>query len=137
MVVGWTRHARLRRAAAPRRPHRRDQPLIGRWTQQDPLDRVGNLREGNRYVYVGGDPVNNADPSGQHLVPCITAPCPWADDINEAVFRRVTACRTAAAVSIDADLIYSKASRQRWYKPRRRGAWIGAIGCTFGLLGIG
>ena len=39
-------------------------PQIGRWTQQDPLDQPSSLREANRYGYVGGDPVNHADPSG-------------------------------------------------------------------------
>ncbi|MDQ3933627.1 MAG: DNRLRE domain-containing protein [Actinomycetota bacterium] len=42
-------------------------PLIGRWTQQDPLDQAGDLREGNRYLYVAGDPVNNTDPTGMLL----------------------------------------------------------------------
>ena len=41
-------------------------PQIGRWTQPDPLDQTGNLREGNRYAYVGGDPINASDPRGLH-----------------------------------------------------------------------
>jgi RHS repeat-associated protein len=53
-------------------------PLIGRWTQQDPLDQVGDLREGNRYVYVGGDPVNFSDPTGQHILSCRW----WCVDID-------------------------------------------------------
>lgn len=40
----------------------------GRWTQQDPLDQAGDLREGNRYAYVGGDPINATDPSGRFFV---------------------------------------------------------------------
>ncbi len=43
-------------------------PAIGRWTQQDPLDQTGDLYEGNRYVYAGGDPVNLTDPTGTHIV---------------------------------------------------------------------
>ena len=39
--------------------------LLGRWTQQDPLDQVGDLQEGNRYGYVGADPINYSDPTGQ------------------------------------------------------------------------
>lgn len=35
-----------------------------RWTQTDPLDQTGDLSEGNRYSYVGGDPVGAVDPSG-------------------------------------------------------------------------
>lgn len=43
-------------------------PLIGRWTQQDPLDQVGDLREANRYAYAGLNPINFIDPSGTSLV---------------------------------------------------------------------
>jgi RHS repeat-associated protein len=35
-----------------------------RWTQPDPLDQTGDLREGNRYVYAGADPIGNVDPRG-------------------------------------------------------------------------
>ena len=40
----------------------------GRWTQPDPLDQTGDLREGNRYAYVGANPVNYIDPSGLSLL---------------------------------------------------------------------
>ena len=39
-------------------------PGLGRWTQQDPLDQSDDLRQANRYMYVGGDPVNRSDPNG-------------------------------------------------------------------------
>jgi RHS repeat-associated protein len=39
-------------------------PTLMRWTQPDPLDQTGDLREGNRYVYGAGDPVNKVDPQG-------------------------------------------------------------------------
>ncbi|HYI80330.1 MAG TPA: RHS repeat-associated core domain-containing protein [Thermoleophilaceae bacterium] len=42
-------------------------PGLGRWSQLDPLDQAGDLREGNRYVYVGGDPVNLLDPTGMGI----------------------------------------------------------------------
>ena len=45
-------------------------PVTGRWTQQDPLDRPSDLREGNRYLYAGDDPINLVDPSGE--VSCST-----------------------------------------------------------------
>jgi RHS repeat-associated protein len=37
---------------------------LQRWTQPDQIDQAGDLREGNRYGYVGGNPVNRLDPSG-------------------------------------------------------------------------
>jgi uncharacterized protein RhaS with RHS repeats len=39
-------------------------PAVGRWTQQDPIDQTGDLKQGDRYTYVGGDPVNLVDPAG-------------------------------------------------------------------------
>lgn len=42
-------------------------PSFGRWTQKDPLNLFQDPRQGNRYSFVGGDPVNNTDPSGQIL----------------------------------------------------------------------
>ncbi|GCE51470.1 RHS repeat-associated protein [Thermosporothrix hazakensis] len=40
-------------------------PQLGRWTQQDPVGgSLGNLNSANRYLYVGGNPVNATDPTG-------------------------------------------------------------------------
>jgi RHS repeat-associated protein len=39
-------------------------PATGRWTQQDPLNQVGDLAQANRYVYAGTDPINQQDPFG-------------------------------------------------------------------------
>ncbi len=41
------------------------QPTLGRWTQQDTLNVIGEPAKGNRYTSTGDDPVNNIDPSGQ------------------------------------------------------------------------
>lgn len=39
-------------------------PDTARWSQADPLDNAGDLREANRYAYVGADPINSVDLSG-------------------------------------------------------------------------
>ena len=40
-------------------------PTTGTWTQQDELDAPLDPKNGNRYAYVGNDPVNNTDPTGE------------------------------------------------------------------------
>jgi RHS repeat-associated protein len=39
-------------------------PSLARWTQQDPLAAVASQQNANRYAYVGGDSVNQIDPTG-------------------------------------------------------------------------
>lgn len=39
-------------------------PADARWTQQDPLNQATDLRQANRYAYVGADPINLVDPTG-------------------------------------------------------------------------
>jgi RHS repeat-associated protein len=48
-------------------------PTIGRWTQVDPLDPVRDAIEGDRYSFVGDDPINALDSSGlcSSLIHCI------------------------------------------------------------------
>jgi RHS repeat-associated protein len=39
-------------------------PNLGRFTQLDPVGHLLDLKQGNRYGYVGDDPINGTDPSG-------------------------------------------------------------------------
>ncbi len=39
-------------------------PTTGTWTQQDTLDAPLDPTNGNRYVFVAGDPINGLDPTG-------------------------------------------------------------------------
>ena len=64
-------------------------PGTGRWTQQDPLDNPSDLRQGNRYLCVGDEPINLVDPSGLLF-----------DDIQSAIRGAVkTVVRKAIAVN--------------------------------------
>jgi RHS repeat-associated protein len=40
-------------------------PKTGRFTQVDPIDQAGDLREGNQYGYAGDDPVNLVHLAGE------------------------------------------------------------------------
>lgn len=44
------------------------QPTLGRWTQQDSVEHLGSLSQGNRYGFVGDNPVNQMDPLGTSLL---------------------------------------------------------------------
>lgn len=44
----------------------------------DPLEQRADVRQANRYAYVGGDPLNATDPSGLGLIPTL-------DDVKWAV----------------------------------------------------
>jgi RHS repeat-associated protein len=48
-------------------------PGMGRWTNKDPIGFAG--QQGNQYLYVDGDPVNNQDPEGTN----------WVSDLKRAL----------------------------------------------------
>jgi RHS repeat-associated protein len=65
-------------------------PAIARWTQPDPIDATG-IQQGNRYLYVDGDPTNDTDPMGlsvasnaQDVVYCKNHPGACRSDMNRA-----------------------------------------------------
>jgi RHS repeat-associated protein len=39
-------------------------PTTGRWTQPDPLDKFASPVQANRFLFAGGDPINQSDPLG-------------------------------------------------------------------------
>ncbi|HEY5344337.1 MAG TPA: RHS repeat-associated core domain-containing protein, partial [Solirubrobacteraceae bacterium] len=40
-------------------------PTTGRWTQQDPEDRLGSATRGDRFLFADDNPVDESDPSGR------------------------------------------------------------------------
>jgi RHS repeat-associated protein len=42
-------------------------PMTARWIQPDPLKHYADLKQANRYVYAGGDPVNMSDANGTDI----------------------------------------------------------------------
>jgi RHS repeat-associated protein len=59
-------------------------PTTGRWTQQDPEDRIASAMQGDRFVYAGVDPVNLSDPSGKFCIPIPWAGLGFAECVTEA-----------------------------------------------------
>jgi len=50
-------------------------PATATWTQPDPLEQIADLSQANRYLYVGSDPTNFVDPTGQCKLLGIVDPC--------------------------------------------------------------
>jgi RHS repeat-associated protein len=65
--------------------HRLFDPRTGRWTQQDPIDTGGSLKEGNRYSYVGGDPVNRVDSIGTGIGSVVSGVSDAVGDLGDDI----------------------------------------------------
>ncbi|MBU2571886.1 MAG: RHS repeat-associated core domain-containing protein, partial [Gammaproteobacteria bacterium] len=68
-------------------------PFIGRFISEDPLG--FNAGDVNFYVYVGNNPVNNNDPTGNICVPCVAALPPL---LNAVGIGAATSMATGAAI---------------------------------------
>jgi RHS repeat-associated protein len=81
------------------------QPDTGRWTQPDPLRSDGDLQQANRFIYVGGDPANAVDPTGEKN---LTAGC-GAGPVGASVTQDTTGRRAGqtrfGGVSIGASTV--------------------------------
>jgi len=69
-----------RRLPRPHRPLpvglRYYDPTLGRWTQQDDLNVIGDPANGNRYAYTGDDPINNISTPAECVTDSSAAPPP-------------------------------------------------------------
>ena len=113
------------------------QPGLGRWSQLDPLDQAGDLREGNRYVYVGGDPVNLIDPTGRSIWQDIVEAGEAVKDAASAIERRIRNLgRSKAGRCLIGGVIYGSGSTVFTSDWRIR-LGVGAVGCAAGVTRLG
>lgn len=63
-------------------------PQTARWTQPDPLDQPGDLQNANRYLYVGSNPINYIDPTGEAF---------WAPFAGRYALRRAMSSKPGQA----------------------------------------
>jgi RHS repeat-associated protein len=75
------------------RRNRSYDPIIGRFTQEDPLGLIGGL---NIYAYAGGDPINNTDPSGLTTMQICTQ-CQSGDDGSQETYEQGPIPHSSAA----------------------------------------
>jgi len=105
-------------------------PVIGRFTQQDPLDQVADLRQGNRYLYAGQDPVNLIDPSGTSVLDTIDR---WSDKVQDAYVEYVRdPLKTRGGSCLLGGAIYGGVAFKLSKDPRIT-AGAAVVGCGLGL----
>jgi RHS repeat-associated protein len=107
-------------------------PKYGRWTQQDPVIRPGDLRDGTRYLYVRGNPVNYTDPTGKFCVlGFIGDTCkvygPTSPEVSSEVTHIAVDCGTGAHEFIEQTGGETGVRPVDWAKA--------IVGCASGLVG--
>ena len=50
-------------------------PTVGRWTQQDQENHVGDPTQADRFGFAANDPVNQSDPTGKSIYGCSSSSC--------------------------------------------------------------
>jgi RHS repeat-associated protein len=71
-------------------------PTTGRWTQQDPADRISSPVQANRFLFAGGDGVSQADPTGLELLEEVEE---GAEEAGEYAVAGLEGCVKGAAES--------------------------------------
>jgi RHS repeat-associated protein len=107
-----------------------------RWTSADSLDQPGDLQNANPYQYVGNNPINYLDPTGQNLI----------DDIGNGVSTawKVTKCAGSVAAAVAAGGMIVRAVRmvggirataQMMMKYGNVKQWLTGLGYAAGEIG--
>jgi RHS repeat-associated protein len=81
-------------------------PKTARWTSADSLDQPGDLQNANAYLYVGSNPVNDTDPTGQYgFKNSLRGLCGWicpaakkGEKVVQSKQVRKTTCAVTSAV---------------------------------------
>ena len=93
----------------------------GRWTQQDPEDRLGSATQGDRFLFAGADPINLSDPTGR-----LSLGKAWEYVEKSAE----TAYENPEAVVACHPLVYASGVCEEWANPERRNSGIGDTGAS-------
>ncbi len=75
-------------------------PNTGRFTQQDAVELLGDVNEGNRYAYAADNPVNNVDPTGLSCESTVLMAVAAAGLTVAAVVTAVPTAGTSVAAAI-------------------------------------
>ena len=109
------------------------QPGFGRWSQVDPFDQAGDIRDGNRYAYAAGDPVNLLDPTGTSIWQDIVDVGGAIKDAASEIERRIRNLgRSKSGRCLIGGVIYAGGSSVLTADWRIR-LFAGAVGCAAGV----
>jgi RHS repeat-associated protein len=105
-------------------------PVTATWAQQDPINQITSLTQANHYAYVGGNPIDNTDPTGLCLVDI-------ACDAQKKALRnlKTAASRTVSQTAGCVGAARAVAPLAAFYGPYGEAALVGGA-CVAGAAGL-